>query len=153
MSPQSDSLQQLADRDHITIYVAEHRHYPDGWAVTLAEGWPSGQDDPRMPRNATYPMPYLSSRSEPPRVGEVLAYFLNLAAQADGRGRNPQLPLRLLSAARDDMRQLLGDRYDEYMRAAERGRPTPPRLTSAGAAATGGCLLVGMLLLIALRLA
>ncbi|QMU74992.1 hypothetical protein GXW83_03655 [Streptacidiphilus sp. PB12-B1b] len=121
MSPHSDRLQQLADRDRITIYLAEHRHYPDGWAVTLVEGWPSGRDDAaRMPLNATYPMPYLSSRTEQPRVGEVLAYFLDLAAQAEGRDRNPQLPLRLLSAARDDMRQLLGERYAEYLQAAGR---------------------------------
>ncbi|MFI1332736.1 hypothetical protein ACH4U7_21925 [Streptomyces sp. NPDC020845] len=118
MSRQSKRLQQLAERDGITI----HEAVPTAggrWKVSLT--YPLA--DPRMAELARIgatqiaaTWPYVNDvGGDEPHVGHVLEQWLQLAA-----GLHPmhELPLHIQQALQEDLDRMLKDDRGEYLQAA-----------------------------------
>ncbi|MFD4172849.1 MULTISPECIES: hypothetical protein [Streptomyces] len=118
MSPQTTALTRLAERDGITVY----EHVPTGpdlWQVKLtfplSDPWHA--EMARMGATQTSPSwPYVNDAGvDKPRVGHVLLQWLQL-----GFGCHPlhAVPAYIEEAMRADVEMILGDKRNEYFRAA-----------------------------------
>ena len=118
MSSRSSRLRRLAERDAITLYSVVRSNVADVWVVVLTRL----KDGAVTPRVLHGDYGFWTAHTVGQDVGDVLEYLLSLAALSDrnyGGSRNgPHPPGEYPEMTEQELKRLLDDKYDEYMRAA-----------------------------------